>query len=128
MADLSGSPMWQETDSLQDESASATADLRARIRHACRRKPTVRLLAKPSFNNLEVRVADVSPLGIALIYHRRLKAGTDLAIELRHDRPELCRILRACVVDALALPRGQWRMCCKFNGELSDEEVLALVR
>src|SRR5271166_2742892 len=96
----------------------AAGDLRAAVRRACRHKPMVRVLAKPSFVNLKVRVADVSARGIALIYHRRLKAGTDLAIDLRHDRPELCRILRACVVDALALPRGQWRMCCKFNGEL----------
>ena len=121
--------MLQNAVPVQDGSRVVPAiDLRAVVRRACRRKPMVRVLAKPSFVNLKVRVADVSARGIALIYHRRLKAGTDLAIELQHDRSELSRIVRACVVHAVALPRGQWRMGCKFTGELTDSEILALVQ
>jgi PilZ domain len=119
--------MPQEILSAEPESGTDVADLREFARHACTHKPLVRVLAKPSFVCLQARVSDVSTTGIALIYHRRLKPGTDLAIQLEHEQPELCRILVAKVVHAIPLARGKWRMGCKFNGWLTDDELTALL-
>jgi len=118
--------MSQEILPTEGESTTEAAELRAFARHVCTHKPLVRVLAKPSFVCLEARVSDVSTSGIALIYHRRLKPGTDLAIQLTHEEPELCRNLVARVVNAIPLARGRWRMGCKFNGWLTEDELTAL--
>ncbi len=119
--------MPQELLFAEPELTGEAAELRAFVRHACTHKPLVRVLAKPTFICLQARVLDVSTGGIALVYHRRLKPGTDLAIELEHVEPELCRIMVARVVHAIPLARGQWRMGCKFNGWLTNEELSALL-
>jgi len=119
--------MPQEILSGEPELSPEAAELRTFVRHACTHKPLVRVLAKPSFVCLQARVSDVSAGGIALVYHRRLKPGTDLAIHLELEPPELCRNLVARVVHAIPLARGKWRMGCKFNGWLSEEELTALL-
>jgi hypothetical protein len=119
--------MPQEMLFTEPELTGEAAELRAFVRHACTHKPLVRVLTKPSFVCLEARVNDVSAGGIALIYHRRLKPGTDLAIQLEHEQPELCRIMVARIIYAIPLARGQWRMGCQFKGWLTNEEMAALL-
>src|SRR5262249_38303458 len=104
------------------------AELREFVRHACAHKPLVRVLTKPSFVCPAARDRDVSTGGISLVYQRRLKPGSDLAIQLEHEESELSRILMARVVHAIPLARGKWRMGCQFSGWLTDEELTALLK
>jgi hypothetical protein len=109
-----------------EESAEA-AELREFVRHACTHKSVVRVLARPSFVCLQARLIDVSTGGLALTYQRRLKPGTELAIQLENEKAELSRNLLARVMHAIPLGRGKWRMGCKLNGWLSESELAAML-
>jgi PilZ domain-containing protein len=68
-----------------------------------------------------IRILDVSRSGARLEVHHPIVAGGRVRIKLR-------KVMEACLVYAYATPAGTWMAGCKFDRELSEEEMRDLVR
>src|SRR2546423_6021822 len=71
---------------------------RTQKRYRCREKKIVRFAVRPTFQNFQALVRDVSALGIGFLFDRALEPGTVLALQLKGDQPGLSLVRTARVV------------------------------
>jgi len=89
-------------------------------------RPFVSRLCQSSFCRLlggaawEVRIHDISPLGITLLCEGPAQPGERLDLRLSGPGSPLGLALRARVVHAVALPDGRWLVGCAFDAPLPD--------
>jgi hypothetical protein len=71
---------------------------RTQKRYRCREKKIVRFAIRPSFENFQALVRDVSTSGIGFLYNQPLDIGTLIAIQLKGKQPGSSMVRMARVV------------------------------
>jgi hypothetical protein len=71
----------------------------------------------------EVRIHDISPLGITLLCEGPAQPGERLDLRLSGQDSLVGLALRARVVHARAIPDGRWLVGCAFDAPLPDALV-----
>lgn len=113
---------------IADKSKTNNEDRRAGSRECPEREYTIRLLARPNFQNLTAIVGDVSKSGLGLIMEQDLPAETLLCIQVPGQRNRRkTSLLSAVVIHAKSLGEGRWHIGCKFCTPLREEEKRALL-
>jgi hypothetical protein len=102
-------------------------DFREAERLACAQVKALRVVPKPSFQALKVRVKDVSPKGIGLLCEKPVDCGVLLAIQWHFGEPDQWRTVLARVVRVVPQKNGQLLIGCQFEELISDEETHALL-
>jgi len=102
-------------------------DRRNRERYPCLRRPTVRVLARPSFQPHHAIVRDVSVRSIGLIVEKSFEPGTILAVQMRKCHAGFSGILSAQVQQASSQPDGTWFLGCTLSRSLTDDEIFQLL-
>ena len=70
----------------------------AQKRHPCRENNVIRLAIRPSFQNIQAIVHDVSVSGIAFLLDRPLEEGASLALQLKGGRRGMSMVRTAKVM------------------------------
>jgi hypothetical protein len=113
---------------IPDSTQAALIERRTFVRLACDLQATCRSASLREVGWPGV-VRDISRGGIGLLLTHRFQPGTELAVELRDEKGELRRVLRARVVHATATSSGgnpAWLLGCAFDAPLSEEEFKGL--
>src|SRR5437588_256056 len=71
---------------------------RTQKRYRCRAKKIVRFAIRPTFQNFEALVRDVSASGIGILFDRALEPGTVLALQIKGSLPGTSMVRMAKVV------------------------------
>jgi hypothetical protein len=71
---------------------------RTQTRYRCQKKKIVRFAIRPTFQNFEGVVRDVSTSGIGFLFDRPLEPGTVLAVQLKGGQPGVSMVRMARVV------------------------------
>jgi len=96
-------------------------------RFICSRRPSVRVLARPSLQSHNAVILNISRRGIGLLIGQRFEPGSLLAIQLRHREVGISGILTATVKHATEQPPGNWSLGCSLSRSLTDDEIAALI-
>ena len=99
--------------------------------YRCKRRPLVRLLARPSFKAFWASVREISVRGVRLVVDSPFDPGTVLAIQLQRKLSGLSGILTAQVrqlVPGESLGEdGRWLLDCSLSRSLTDDELYTLL-
>lgn len=112
-----------ETTLVIDLSTAPEFRIRTVPRHRCRQVRLTRIVAKPGFQCLRVRVQDISIKGICLRCPEALAPGTRLAINWEFGAPECHRTVLARVVHVSLESDQLWSLGCEFEAPLTREDV-----
>jgi hypothetical protein len=102
-------------------------ECREALRHPCSSNFLIRLLVRPSFQNLRAFVNDLSLTGIGLLLNRALSVGDALAIQLWQEEYAPISIRLARVAHATLQADGWWLVGCRFEQPLHEGELVALL-
>ena len=102
-------------------------DRRTRERYPCLRRPTVRVLARPSFQSYNAIVRDVSVRSIGLVVEKAFAPGTILAVQMQTRHAGFSGILSAQVQHATPQPDGTCFLGCTLSRSLTDDEIFQLL-
>jgi PilZ domain len=98
-----------------------------RARCAC----DLRVSCDPYLSNALVlrsgKAVDVSRSGVRLVLDQPFAAGTALNIRVRKNSGPTSHLLWANVVWTHRNPESGWHLGCRFNQELSEEEMKELL-
>jgi len=118
--------------SVQEQSANVVPagqkDRRASERCFSDRKPTIRLLLRPNFEELTATIHDASTSGVGLIVSRSIASGTVFLVQLnRKSDHRISSILSAQVVHCTPLTPATWLIGCKLSTRLRSDELKILL-
>ena len=82
-----------------------------------------RMSANPGENGTTAWVHDISTVGIALICPQELAVAAALTLRLRKSDQSGFISISATVIHATPEVSGAWRIGCRFERELSDDEL-----
>jgi hypothetical protein len=99
------------------------ATVRDARRYRCDLATLCRLIANPQEAGDTAWVHDVSSTGIGLIYARELFAASSLTLRLRKNDQGGVILIGATVVHATPEVNGAWRIGCRLERELTEEEL-----
>jgi hypothetical protein len=102
------------------------SDRRGARRHPCSQDTPLRVLPRPTFKTLNVRIRDVSTTGIALLTDEPVEVGTALALRWDFGEPTEHKTIMAQVV-RLAHYDNKIMVGCRFDKPIADEDIQALL-
>lgn len=108
------------------EPGNAPMEQRTRDRHRCELQATCQQVAETEQPLWEAQVQNISPLGVGLLSHTPIEAGTLLNVQLRNPLGETLPTLLACVVHTTTQPTGDWLLGCNFMRNLCEDEMACL--
>jgi PilZ domain len=103
-------------------------DIRAAPRFGCPTQPTLRIMVRPSFIPVNVKVHDISAKGIGLVSEKHLESGACLAVLWKYGTADRWRTLRARVVRLTPRRDGNWVAGCVFAEPLLPDDMEAFLR
>jgi hypothetical protein len=103
-------------------------DVRESPRFRCPTQPTLRIMVRPSFIPVNVRVHDISAKGIGLVCDKHLESGACLAVLWKYGSADRWRTLRARVVRLTPRRDGKWVAGCVFAEPLQPADMEAFLR
>jgi hypothetical protein len=103
-------------------------DIRESPRFGCPTLPTLRIMIRPSFIPINVRVNDISAKGVGLVSEKHLESGTSLAVLWKYGTADRWRTLRARVVRLSPRRDGNWVAGCVFAEPLQPDDMEAFLR
>jgi hypothetical protein len=109
------------------ETKSPQNERRGRERLKCKRRPMVRVCAKPERKVYRALIRDATRQGLGIIMERGFEVGTGLAIRLDPGQTDKAAVLMAEVRHSSQLSDGSWLVGCSLARELSAFELFSLV-
>lgn len=92
-------------------------------RYRCDLATLCRIIASPSQATDTAWVHDVSTSGIGLLYTRELAPASALTLRLRKNDQSGVISIGATVVHASPEVNGAWRIGCRLERQLTDDEI-----
>lgn len=103
-------------------------DIREAPRFRSQTQPTLRIMIRPSFIPVNVKVHDISAKGVGLVSEKHLESGACLALLWKYGTADRWRTLRARVVRLSPRRDGNWVAGCVFAEPLLPNDMEAFLR
>ena len=99
------------------------AGMRGARRYRCDFVTLCRIIASQSESSDIAWVHDVSSTGVGLVYSQTLSVGATITLRLRKSDQSGVILIGAEVIHCTPEVNGSWRIGCRFERALTDDEL-----